>query len=113
MLENFGATDSRVMLVVETDGKTPDDFLEIFFEHLIAGFHQTQKRAVSHDIFKAVVLTIAVENRTSGDAITRERISRLSHIPLRYVDPVIQYLLSRKVFEAGNFPKTGILQIFA
>lgn len=103
MLENFGATDPRVLLVVETDGKTPDDFLEIFFEHLIAGFHQTQKRAVSHDIFKAVVLTIAVENRTSGDAITRERISRLSHIPLRYVDPVIQYLLSRKVLKQEDF----------
>lgn len=103
MLENFGATDSRVAEIISTDGSTPDDFLEIFFEHLIAGFHQTQRRMVSHDIFKAVVLTIAVENRTSGDAITNERISRLSHIPRRYVDPVVQYLLSRNVVKPESF----------
>lgn len=103
MLENFGVSDSRVARIVSTDGKTPDDFLEIFFEHLIAGFHQTQKGAVSHDIFKAVVLTVAVENRTSGDAIAHERISRLSHIPRRYVDPVVQYLLSRNVLKQELF----------
>lgn len=103
MLENFGESDSRVAQIVSTDGNTPDDFLEIFFEHLIAGFHQTQKRAVSHDIFKAVVLTIAVENRTSGDAIAHERISRLSHIARRYVDPVVEYLLSRNVLKQELF----------
>jgi len=103
MLENFGASDSRVGLIVSTEGKTPDEFLEIFFEHLIAGFHQTHEGVVSHDIFKAVVLTIAVENRTSGDAIANDRISRLSHIPRRYVDPVANYLLSRHVLKPENF----------
>ena len=103
MLENFGVSDPRVAQIVSTDGKNPDDFLELFFEHLIAGFHQSQKRAVSHDIFKAVVLTIAVENRTSGDAIAHERICRLSHIPRRYVDPVVRYLLSRNVLKQELF----------
>jgi energy-coupling factor transporter ATP-binding protein EcfA2 len=43
MLENFGRTDPRVAEIMSSEEKTPDDFLEVFFEHLIAGFHQTQK----------------------------------------------------------------------
>src|SRR6202044_472396 len=111
MLENFGKTDPRVKEIVlgpaESSGTSasghaarshagiPHDFLHVFFEHLIAGFHQAHKGLVNHNIFKAVVLTIAVENRTSGDAIASERISRLSHIPQSYVEPVVEYLLSR------------------
>jgi hypothetical protein len=98
MLENFGTSDARVARTISEAG-TPEDFLEIFFDHLIAGFHQANRGVVNHNIFKAAVLTIAVENRTSGDAIARERISRLSHIPQSYVDPVVKYLLSRNVLK--------------
>jgi hypothetical protein len=105
MLENFGKSDARVAEIVSSGG-TPGDYLQIFFEHLIAGFHQAHRGVVNHNIFKAVVLTIAVENGTSGDAITADRISRLSHIPQRFVDPVVAYLLSRHVLKKeGNSGK--------
>jgi hypothetical protein len=106
MLENFGASDKRVAEIVSSGECGPGDFLQIFFEHLIAGFHHSQKEFINHNIFKAVVLTIAVENRTSGDAITPQRISRLSHIPQAYVEPVVRYLLSRNVLKQEDYKAT-------
>lgn len=109
MLEHFGASDPRVAKIVSS-GRPPGDFLQIFFEHLIAGFHQAHRGIVNHNIFKAVVLTVAVENRTSGDAITAERISRLSHIPQRFVDPVVTYLLSRHVLRTEASKGTKLVR---
>lgn len=98
MLENFHETDTRVVEIMRDETKSPSDLLPIFFEHLIAGFHQSPDGLISHDIFKAVVLTIALENHC-GEAITQERISRLSHIPESYVEPVVKYLLGRNVLK--------------
>ena len=106
LVEHFSETEPRIKKVIK-DGESPRDLLPILFDQLIAGFLKYQRAAaseeetskVSYDMLRLIVLTIAIENKATGDPITRERIALLAHVPRSYVNAVIGYLLDAGVIQ--------------
>jgi hypothetical protein len=101
MIEHFGHTEEvqKVIGTFKPEGAPeplpagkPKDLLPLFFDQLIAGFHKAHPGEVSYDILLLVMLTIAIENRETGDPITERRIARLAHIPKEDVAIVVKYL---------------------
>lgn len=88
MIEHFGET-KEVKKIIEYG--EPRDLLPIFFDQLSAGFHRCCPE-ISYDILRLVMLTIAIENRDTGDPISTLRAAGLAHIPVWHVDKVINYL---------------------
>jgi hypothetical protein len=93
LIEHFSDTDQRIKEVVKKPGD-PGELLPIFFEQLLAGYHHRYPGTINYDVLRVIILTIAIENRSTGDPVTPDRISKLAHLPVNYVRPVVAYLLS-------------------
>ena len=64
--------------------------MPLFFDQLIAGFYKRYAASISYDVLRVVLLTIAIENKYSGDLVTPQRISLLAHLPLNYVQDAVR-----------------------
>lgn len=96
MIEHFGREDGRVSRII-SENKDLYKIMPVFFEHLISGFYKNHPKLMKVDIFKAILLTISIENKRAGEAITRKRAAGLCHLPISYIDAVFEYLLSTHV----------------
>jgi hypothetical protein len=69
MIEHFSRKDKNIVEIIERGG-VPSDLLPLFFDQLIAGFYRRYPLSISYDILRIVLLTIAIENKYSGDPVT-------------------------------------------
>lgn len=92
MIEHFGNTAEVKDIIRHGE---PRQFLPIFFDQLIAGFYKQKAATVSYNILRLTMLTVAIENRETGDPISETRASGLAHLPKADVEIALQYL--RKV----------------
>jgi hypothetical protein len=91
LAQHFDSTDRRVRKIIE--GGEPRDLLPLFFDQLLAGFRKRDSYGINYDVARLVMLTIAIENRSTGNPVSAARVSLLAHLPLDYVDPIVKYLV--------------------
>lgn len=98
MLENFyGTDDVQQELFFDKTGQlksdvTPRNLLPLFFDELIAGFRRKYPITISYDMLRVVMLTIAIENKATGNPISNRKIALLAHVPKSYVETAAKYL---------------------
>lgn len=115
MLENFWPLKGVKKIVANKEGHcSPRDLLPIFFDELIAGFAKENPIAypaiTNYDVFRFVLLTIAIENKQTGNPITSTRASLLAHMPEQSVRRVIDYLVEVGIVRPDNEKREGAVR---
>jgi hypothetical protein len=91
VVEHYYMTDRRVRETLESSG-APVKMVGYYFDYLQNDFARHYPGHSDAEFLKAIMFTIAIENRATGRAITADRLSLLAHIPLNYIEDVINFL---------------------
>lgn len=94
IVEYYYAADPRVRSSLER-GDPPKMMMGYYFDYLLNDYERLYNILSSSDVefLKAVMFSIAIENKVGGNAVTNERIALLTHLPLSYVKTVTHFLL--------------------
>ena len=94
--EHFFDSDPRVkdMLKGKKDRVVA---IRLLFDILFEDFSRVSLRPDSLDLLKAILFSIAIENRTTGQAVSQERIAALTHIPPPTVEAGVKFFQGRGI----------------
>jgi energy-coupling factor transporter ATP-binding protein EcfA2 len=98
VIEHFYDNDVRVKDMLK-HSKDRAVAIRLLFDLLFEEFSRSHKRVESLELLKAIVFSVAIENRVSGQAISLERIAALTHIPPPTVAEGVAFFLDRGILK--------------
>ena len=106
VVEHFFGVDSRVKdMLKETKDRTVA--IRLTFDLLFHEFSSEGHSSESLELLKAIIFSVAIENRVTGQAVSLARISSLTHIPPSEVEVGVEFFRRRGLLKAdlrSEFP---------
>lgn len=91
VVQNFYASDNRVRDLLKRQ-QNRQLSLRYYFDYLLNDYACLHSASEDLEFMKAIIFTIAIENRVTGQSITIERIGALAHVPSQTVEIAVAFL---------------------
>jgi hypothetical protein len=105
IVEHFYVADPNIETMLK-ERKDRSLVLRYYFNYLLSGYARLNPSQDAKDFVKTMLFTIAIENHLTGQPISPERVSALTHFPMGEVEPVVAFLSSVGVLTKETFGAT-------